>query len=259
MQSDAIRHDWTLPEVEALFELPFNDLLYRAQTVHRQHFDPNTIQASTLLSIKTGACPEDCAYCPQSVRHDTGLSREALLEVEQVVAAARKAREAGATRFCMGAAWRSPKDRDVAKVAEMVRQVKALGLETCATLGMLDADQAQTLKEAGLDYYNHNLDTSEEFYGRIITTRTYLDRLNTLENVRAAGRATLTRHGGEPEPVRLVEVGPEEALPVLRAWPSITPDGVSMMVDAGVVTGPTPDELAEAVGICPVFRVEGDV
>jgi len=187
MQSDAIRHDWTLPEVEALFELPFNDLLYRAQTVHRQHFDPNTIQASTLLSIKTGACPEDCAYCPQSVRHDTGLSREALLEVEQVVAAARKAREAGATRFCMGAAWRSPKDRDVAKVAEMVRQVKALGLETCATLGMLDADQAQTLKEAGLDYYNHNLDTSEEFYGRIITTRTYLDRLNTLENVRAAG------------------------------------------------------------------------
>jgi len=187
MQSDAIRHDWTLPEVEALFELPFNDLLYRAQTVHRQHFDPNTIQASTLLSIKTGACPEDCAYCPQSVRHDTGLSREALLEVEQVVAAARKAREAGATRFCMGAAWRSPKDRDVAKVAEMVRQVKALGLETCATLGMLDADQAQTLKEAGLDYYNHNLDTSEEYYGRIITTRTYLDRLNTLENVRAAG------------------------------------------------------------------------
>jgi len=187
MQPDAIRHDWTLEEVAALFELPFNDLLFRAQTVHRQYFDPNTIQASTLLSIKTGACPEDCAYCPQSVRHDTGLSREALLEIEQVVEAASKAKAAGATRFCMGAAWRSPKDRDIAKVSEMVRRVKALGMETCATLGMLDAHQAQALKHAGLDYYNHNLDTSEEFYGKIITTRTYQDRLDTLANVREAG------------------------------------------------------------------------
>ena len=187
MQQQAIRHDWTLEEVEQLFTLPFNDLLFRAQTVHRQYWNPNAVQVSSLLSIKTGACPEDCAYCPQSVRHDTGLKREPLMEVEQVVAAARRAKEAGATRFCMGAAWRSPKDRDLAKVTEMIRRVKALGLETCATLGMLDEWQVQTLKEAGLDYYNHNIDTSEEFYGRIITTRTFQDRLDTLARVREAG------------------------------------------------------------------------
>ena len=187
MQQQAIHHDWTLEEVEQLFTLPFNDLLFRAQTVHRQYWNPNAVQVSSLLSIKTGACPEDCAYCPQSVRHDTGLKREPLMEVEQVVAAARRAKEAGATRFCMGAAWRSPKDRDLAKVTEMIRRVKALGLETCATLGMLDEWQVQTLKEAGLDYYNHNIDTSEEFYGRIITTHTFQDRLDTLARVREAG------------------------------------------------------------------------
>src|SRR5690606_22208271 len=187
MQQQAIRPDWTLEEVEQLFTLPFNDLLFRAQTVHREYWNPNAVQVSSLLSIKTGACPEDCAYCPQSVRHDTGLKREPLMEVEQVVAAARRAKEAGATRFCMGAAWRSPKDRDLAKVTEMIRRVKALGLETCATLGMLDEWQVQTLKEAGLDYYNHNIDTSEEFYGRIITTRTFQDRLDTLARVREAG------------------------------------------------------------------------
>ena len=184
---DPVRHDWTQAEVDELFALPFNDLIFRAQSVHRRHFDPSEVQVSTLLSIKTGACPEDCAYCPQSVRYNTGLEREPLMEVETVVHAARRAKEAGATRFCMGAAWRSPKNRDLETVNEMIRRVKDLGLETCATLGMLDDDQARSLKEAGLDYYNHNLDTSESYYEEIITTRTYQDRLDTLERVREAG------------------------------------------------------------------------
>jgi len=182
-----VRTDWTLDEVRSLFALPFADLLFHAQSVHRRHFDPNEVQVSTLLSVKTGACPEDCAYCPQSVRHDTGLDREQLLAVDEVVDRARAARDAGASRFCMGAAWRSPKDRDLRVVMEMVRQVHELGLETCATLGMLTPAQAVALKDAGLDYYNHNLDTSPEFYGQIITTRTYQDRLDTLEAVRSAG------------------------------------------------------------------------
>ena len=182
-----IRHDWTRAEALALFALPFNDLLFRAQQVHREHFDPNAVQVSTLLSIKTGACPEDCKYCPQSAHYDTRLEREKLLELEQVVDQARRAREQGATRFCMGAAWRSPHDRDLPQVLAMVREVKALGLETCMTLGMLEPQQAQALAEAGLDYYNHNLDTSPEYYGEIITTRTYQDRLETLEHVRNAG------------------------------------------------------------------------
>ncbi len=181
------RSDWTLAEVRALHGLPFNDLIHHAQTAHRRHFDPNRVQVSTLLSIKTGACPEDCAYCPQSIRYDTGLEREALMEPSAVIARARAARDAGATRFCMGAAWRSPKDRDLEKVAEMVRGVRELGLETCATLGMLTPRQAGRLREAGLDYYNHNLDTSEAYYGEVITTRTYQDRLDTLAAVRDAG------------------------------------------------------------------------
>lgn len=183
----SIRHDWTLPEVEALFALPFMDLIFKAQSVHRAHHAPNTVQMSTLLSIKTGACPEDCAYCPQSVRYDTGLNREALMEVAAVREGAQKAKAAGATRFCMGAAYRSPKAKDLRVIAEMIREVRAQGLETCATLGMLTPEQAQELKEAGLDYYNHNLDTSPEFYGEIITTRTYQDRLDTLEAVRDVG------------------------------------------------------------------------
>ncbi|MBK9426962.1 MAG: biotin synthase BioB [Gammaproteobacteria bacterium] len=183
----AIRHDWTRAEALALFALPFSDLLFRAQTIHRQHFDPNTVQVSTLLSIKTGACPEDCKYCPQSARYDTGLEREKLLELEAVVERARAARAQGATRFCMGAAWRSPHDRDLPAVLDMVREVKALGLETCMTLGMLSETQSQALADAGLDYYNHNLDTSPEYYGEIITTRTYQDRLETLDRVRRAG------------------------------------------------------------------------
>ena len=184
---DGLRHDWTAGEVEGLFALPFNDLLYQAQTVHRRHFDPNAVQVSTLLSIKTGGCPEDCAYCPQSARYDTDLTPQRLMSVDTVVEAARRARDNGATRFCMGAAWRNPKDKDLAQVTEMVRQVKALGLETCVTLGMLSAEQAEHLKRAGLDYYNHNLDSSREFYPQIITTRSYDDRLQTLAHVRRAG------------------------------------------------------------------------
>lgn len=187
MTATPIRHDWTLAEIRNLFELPFNDLVFRAQGVHREHFDPNEVQVSTLLSIKTGACPEDCKYCPQSGHYNTGLEKEKLLEIEKVVAEARAAREKGASRFCMGAAWRSPTKKDMPYVLDMVRQVKSLGLETCMTLGMLNEDQAGELAEAGLDYYNHNLDTSEKFYNHIITTRTYQDRLDTLENVRKAG------------------------------------------------------------------------
>lgn len=186
-QDPALRHDWTRAEVEALFALPFNDLLFQAQSLHRQYHKPNSVQLSTLLSIKTGACPEDCAYCPQSVRFETGLKKEPLLDVEVVLEAAREAKDNGATRFCMGAAWRSPKDRDLDRVEAMVRGVKAMGLETCVTLGMLKPAQAERLAGAGLDYYNHNLDTSPEFYGKIISTRTYEDRLETLANVRAAG------------------------------------------------------------------------
>jgi biotin synthase len=182
-----VRHDWRIEEAEALFALPFADLLYRAQTEHRKHFDPNEIQVSSLLSIKTGACSEDCGYCPQSARHETGLPREELMEVDAVLDAARQARDQGASRFCMGAAWRSPKDRDMDKVCAMVEGVRALGMETCATLGMLTDGQAQRLKEAGLDYYNHNLDTSEEYYSQVISTRTYQDRLDTLERVREVG------------------------------------------------------------------------
>ena len=187
MSSAALRHDWTREEVQGLFDLPFNDLLFRAQTLHREHHVPNTVQLSTLLSIKTGACPEDCAYCPQSVRFETGLKKEPLMDVDAVVEAAREAKANGATRFCMGAAWRSPKDRDLPKVEAMVREVKSLGLETCLTLGMLKEHQAERLADAGLDYYNHNLDTSPEYYGKIISTRTYEDRLDTLANVRKAG------------------------------------------------------------------------
>jgi biotin synthase len=181
-----LRHDWRLAEVEALFELPFMDLMFRAQQVHRAFHAANRIQMSTLLSIKTGGCPEDCAYCPQSIHYDTGVARDDMLPVEAVVDAARRAQAAGATRFCMGAAFRSPKKKDIERIATMIREVGALGLETCATLGMLTPDQAVELKEAGLDYYNHNVDSSEDFYKKIISTRTYQHRLDTLEAVRNA-------------------------------------------------------------------------
>lgn len=187
MANSPMRHDWSVAEIEALFALPFNDLLFRAQTLHRQFFDANTVQVSTLMSIKTGSCPEDCAYCPQSAHHDTGLEKEKLIAIENVMKEARAAKENGASRFCMGAAWRSLNDRDVDYIVELVSGVKEMGMETCMTLGMLKEDQAKTLKDAGLDYYNHNLDTSREYYGDIITTRTYDDRLETLKHVRDAG------------------------------------------------------------------------
>jgi len=182
-----IRHDWQLEELKALFDLPFNDLLFKAQTIHREHFDPNAVQVSTLLSIKTGGCSEDCGYCSQSARNKTGLERERLIALQEVVEQAQAAKEKGASRFCMGAAWRSPKEKDFVHVLDMVREVRKLGMETCMTLGMLDDDQVQRLKDEGLDYYNHNLDTSPEYYGEVITTRTYQDRLDTLERVRNAG------------------------------------------------------------------------
>ncbi|WP_022980559.1 biotin synthase BioB, partial [Ideonella sp. B508-1] len=178
---------WSVADIEALFNLPLTELIFRAQTVHREHFDPAEIELATLLSIKTGGCPEDCGYCPQSVHYDTGVDATKLMEVDAVREAALAAKSAGATRFCMGAAWRAPKDRDVEKVAELVREVKSLGLEACCTLGMLTENQAQELKKAGLDYYNHNLDTAPETYGKIISTRDYQDRLETLEHVRNAG------------------------------------------------------------------------
>ncbi len=187
LNTHPIRHDWTLDEVKALYALPFNDLIFKAQIVHREHFDPNEVQVSSLLSIKTGSCSEDCGYCPQSARYDSGLTPEALMPVDSVIKAAQQAKEQGASRFCMGAAWRQPKDKDVERVIEMVQGVKALGMETCVTLGMLTDTQTQRLKEGGLDYYNHNLDTSEDYYSEVITTRTYQDRLDTLERVRDAG------------------------------------------------------------------------
>ena len=188
--ASALRHDWTREEVVALFALPFHELLFRAATVHRAHFNPDEVQISTLLSVKTGGCPEDCSYCPQAARYATGLNAHKLMDLDAVLEKAKAAKAAGATRFCMGAAWRSPKDRDVEKVAAMIEGVNALGLETCATLGMLTPEQAERLKTAGLAYYNHNLDTAPEFYDSVIRTREYQDRLDTLEAVREAGMKT---------------------------------------------------------------------
>ena len=185
--SEPVRHNWTVPDVEALFAQPFNDLIFQAQQAHRKYFDANRVQVSTLLSIKTGACPEDCKYCPQSGHYNTGLNKEKLMEVRKVLEEARRAKASGATRFCMGAAWKNPPQKDLPYIVEMVKGVKELGLESCMTLGMLNKEQAEVLADAGLDYYNHNLDTSPEFYGSIITTRTFSDRLDTLAHVRDAG------------------------------------------------------------------------
>jgi biotin synthase len=255
MSATELRHDWTRAEVEALFRLPFNDLLFRAQGVHRQHFEPNRVQLSTLLSIKTGACPEDCAYCPQSVRYDTGLKKEALMEIDAVVDAAREAKANGATRFCMGAAWRSPKDRDLDKVELMVREVKALGLETCVTLGMLKPQQAQRLADAGLDYYNHNLDTSPEFYGSIITTRTYEDRMNTLASVRDAGIKVCC--GGI---VGMGESAPDRAellrqLAILDPHPESVPINNLVQVEGTPLKGLDPLDPIEFVRTIAVARI----
>ncbi|NOR81185.1 MAG: biotin synthase BioB [Methyloprofundus sp.] len=186
-KNSMLRHDWQLDEVKVLFNQPFNDLLFQAQSMHRAHFDPNEVQVSSLLSIKTGSCSEDCGYCPQSARYDSDLTPEALMPVDEVLKSAQQAKDQGASRFCMGAAWRSPKDKDIERVVEMVQGVKAMGMETCVTLGMLTDEQTATLKAGGLDYYNHNLDTSEDYYSEVITTRTYQDRLDTLGRVRDAG------------------------------------------------------------------------
>lgn len=251
----AVRRDWTRAEVRALFELPFPDLIYHAQRIHRAHFDPREVQLSTLLSIKTGGCPEDCAYCPQSARYDTGVTADKLMDVDAVLAEARAAKASGASRFCMGAAWRNPKDRDLDRVCAMVAGVKALGLETCATLGMLSAGQAQRLKDCGLDYYNHNLDTSPEFYGEIITTRTFQDRLDTLGHVRGAGINVCCGGIVGMGENREDRVGMILALATLPAHPESVP--INMLVQVGgtpLATGRTLDPI-EFVRTIAVARI----
>jgi biotin synthase len=233
------RHDWTLDEINALFALPFNDLLFHAQQVHRAHFDANAVQVSTLLSIKTGACPEDCKYCPQSGHYNTQLEKEKLLEIEKVVEQAKAAKEAGASRFCMGAAWRSPRDKDLLLVEEMVRQVKALGLETCMTLGMVDGEQASRLASAGLDYYNHNLDISPDYYGEIITTRTFSDRLDTLATVREAGMKVCS--GG----ILGMGEGAQDRSALLQELAKLSPHPESVPINMLVKVAGTPLENVE--------------
>jgi biotin synthase len=254
--ADAVlRHDWRQDEVEALFDLPFPELLYRAATVHRRHFDPARVQVSTLLSIKTGGCPEDCAYCPQAQRYHTGVEATKLMTTEEVVAKARQAREAGASRFCMGAAWRSPKDRDIPKVAEMIRQVKALGLETCATLGMLSGEQARALREAGLDYYNHNLDTDPGYYGDIIHTRGFEDRLETLEHVRRAGLKTCCGGIVGMGETRAQRAGLLRALANLPAHPDSVPVNRLVQVEGTPLHGTAELDPFEFVRTIAVARI----
>ncbi len=254
-QPGAIRHDWTREQVEALFKLPFTDLLFQAQTVHRQHFNPSQVQISTLLSIKTGGCPEDCGYCPQSAKYDTGLKASKLMEVQKVVEEAKAAKAAGATRFCMGAAWRSPKDRDLDTVCDMIGEVKALGMETCVTLGMLNGAQAVRLKDAGLDYYNHNIDTSPEYYDKIITTRTFADRLDTLANVRDAG-INVCCGGivgmGEGESDR---VGMILALANMPVHPESVPINMLVQVEGTPLTGTEKLDPIEFVRTIAVARI----
>ena len=250
-----IRHDWALPEVQALFALPLLDLLLHAQRVHREHHAPNTVQMSTLLSIKTGACPEDCAYCPQSVRYETGLEREALMEVAAVRERARRAKAAGATRFCMGAAYRSPKARELEVIAAMIREVRALGLQTCATLGMLTAEQARELKAAGLDYYNHNLDTSPEYYGEIISTRTYQDRLDTLTHVRDAGINVCCGGIVGMGETRNDRIGMIHALATLPVHPESVPINLLVQVEGTPVSKGQAADIIEFVRTIAVARL----
>jgi biotin synthase len=250
-----LRHDWTRPELHALFDLPLPELTFRAQTIHRDNFDPAVVQISTLLSIKTGGCPEDCAYCPQSASYATGVRAEKLMPLAAVLAEARAARAAGASRFCMGAAWRSPKERELDQVCTMVEGVKALGLETCATLGMLTSGQAGKLKAAGLDYYNHNLDTSPEFYREIISTRTYQDRLDTLGNVRAAGIHVCCGGIVGMGETREDRVGMIETLANLPVHPESVPINMLVRV-AGTPLGETPSlDAIEFVRTIAVARI----
>ncbi|WP_189450388.1 biotin synthase BioB [Cognatilysobacter xinjiangensis] len=250
-----LRHDWSREEILALFALPLTELLHRAGTVHRQHFDPAEVQVSTLLSVKTGGCPEDCAYCPQAQRYHTGVDATKLMETDAVLAKARQAKAAGATRFCMGAAWRSPKDRDIPKVAEMIREVKALGLETCATLGMLSGTQAKALREAGLDYYNHNLDTAPEFYGEIIQTREYQDRLDTLSHVRDAGMKTCCGGIVGMGETREQRAGLLQALANLPAHPDSVPINKLVQVEGTPLAGTAALDPFEFVRMIAVARI----
>jgi len=253
--SDEIRHDWTREELAALYAKPFADQLFEAQSVHRRHFPANEVQVSTLLSIKTGGCPEDCGYCSQSSYHKSGVKAEKLMDVCAVLAEAKKAKEAGATRFCMGAAWRSPKDRDLDAVCEMISEVKALGLETCATLGMVSCSQAGKLKDAGLDYYNHNIDTSPEYYGEIITTRTYQDRLDTLSAVREAG-INVCCGGivgmGEDEADR---VGMLHTLATMPNHPESVPINLLMRVEGTKLGDSAPIDVFDFIRTIAVARI----
>jgi len=246
---------WTVDEVAALFELPFNDLLYRAQTVHREHFDANAVQLSTLLSIKTGGCEEDCKYCPQSAHFDTGLKAEKLIPLEEVMEAARAAKANGATRFCMGAAWRSPKPRHLEAIGEMISEVKALGLETCLTAGMLEDGQAEQLKSAGLDYYNHNLDTAPEFYGQIITTRTYQDRLDTLERVRQQGMKVCSGGIVGMGETRRQRAGLLVQLANLDPYPESVPINNLVQVEGTPLAGTAPLDPLEFIRTIAVARI----
>jgi len=249
------RHDWTRAEVRALFALPFPEIVFRAAQVHRQNFDPAEVQISTLLSVKTGGCPEDCAYCPQAAQYDTGVKAEKLMSLDAVLAEARAAKAAGAQRFCMGAAWRSPKERDLDSVCAMVEGVKALGLETCVTLGMLTGGQAQRLKRSGLDYYNHNLDTSPEYYGTIITTRTYQDRLDTLEHVREAGIHVccggIVGMGESPED----RAGMIAALASLPVHPESVPINMLVQVEGTPLANAAPLDPFDFVRTIAVARI----
>jgi len=251
----ALRHDWTGAEVAALFALPLPELIFRAQLAHRRHFDPSEVQLSTLLSIKTGGCPEDCAYCPQSAHYDTGIGAEKLMSRETVMTAARTAKAGGAARFCMGAAWREPKDRDLDAVCEMISEVRALGLETCATLGMLTASQAARLKAAGLDYYNHNLDTSPEYYGEIITTRRYADRLATLACVREAGIHVCCGGIVGMGESREDRVGMIVALATLPAHPESVPINLLVRVAGTPLYDAPPLDPLEFVRMIAVARI----
>ncbi len=250
-----LRHDWRREEIEALFALPLPTLLHRAGETHRAHFDPTEVQVSTLLSVKTGGCPEDCGYCPQAQRYHTGVDATKLMSTDAVLEKARQAKAAGASRFCMGAAWRSPKDRDIPKVAEMIREVKALGLETCATLGMLSGEQAQALKAAGLDYYNHNLDTAPEFYGDIVQTREFQDRLDTLTHVRDVGMKTCCGGIVGMGETRSQRAGLLQALANLPAHPDSVPINRLVQVEGTPLHGTALLDPFEFVRTIAVARI----
>ena len=255
MAADGLRHDWTRDEIEALFELPFNELLFQAQIVHRRHFDPNKIQLSQLLSIKTGGCAEDCAYCPQSAKYDTGVKAGKLMPVAEMLAAARRAKEGGASRFCMGAAWREPKDKDIDDMVEVLAGIKALGMETCMTLGMLTEARARRLAAAGLDYYNHNIDTSPEFYGKIITTRTFQDRLDTLERVRDAGMKVCCGGIVGMGETRADRAGMLHTLATLPTHPESVPINLLIQVEGTPLFGADALDILEFVRAIAVARI----